>query len=177
MVDLDGDGAREVVFGTAMGGVYVLAAADGSVAAGWPVQLDGAVLGDVVAEDVDADGALEVLCVCMRTRACVYVCVCTCALLALWMPRLCVRVPRILLCVLACSRFRVIVRVCVHTRVRVCACAWKTPACCARQIIASDERGNLAVLGAGGDVRWHRRLSSAVHARVAVGDVNGDGAV
>ena len=44
-------------------------------------------------------------------------------------------------------------------------------------MIAGDERGNLVVLGAGGDVRWHRRLSGGVQARVAVGDVNGDGAV
>ena len=60
VADVDGDGSLEVVVGTSMGFVYVLAGKDGKAREGWPLQM-GPVSAPVGVADVDGDGRLEVI--------------------------------------------------------------------------------------------------------------------
>jgi hypothetical protein len=60
VADLDGDGNMEVAVGTSMGFLYVLDGRDGALRDGFPVQMNE-IQAQVVAADVDADGALELL--------------------------------------------------------------------------------------------------------------------
>lgn len=60
LVDVNGDGKLEVVFGTSVGFLYVLNAVTGGALEGWPVQM-GPILGAVVADDINDDGKLELV--------------------------------------------------------------------------------------------------------------------
>ena len=60
VADLDGDGDMEVIVGTSMGFLYVLAGRTGRLRDGFPVQLNE-IQAQVVAADVDGDGALELI--------------------------------------------------------------------------------------------------------------------
>jgi FG-GAP-like repeat len=60
LVDLDGDGHREVVVPDLSGQLHALRA-DATPLPGWPRDLDGWVLSSPVAADLDGDGGLEVV--------------------------------------------------------------------------------------------------------------------
>jgi hypothetical protein len=60
LVDLDGDGRREVLVPDLYGQLHALRA-DGRWLPGWPRDLDGWVLSSPVAADLDGDGGLEVV--------------------------------------------------------------------------------------------------------------------
>lgn len=60
LVDLDGDGRREVLVPDLYGQLHALRA-DGREIPGWPRDLDGWVLSSPVAADLDGDGGLEVV--------------------------------------------------------------------------------------------------------------------
>jgi hypothetical protein len=63
VVDLDGDGAAEIIVGERdypSGKVYVIGG-DGAVLPGWPVQLNHVPAASAGAADLDADGVLEVV--------------------------------------------------------------------------------------------------------------------
>ncbi|HWM92190.1 MAG TPA: S8 family serine peptidase [Thermoanaerobaculia bacterium] len=60
LLDLDGDGRREVVVPDLSGQLHALRA-DASPLPGWPRDLDGWVLSSPVAADLDGDGGLEVV--------------------------------------------------------------------------------------------------------------------
>ena len=60
IVDLDGDGEVEIIFGTSLGFVYVLAPGVGVLRPGFPVVMHE-VQAQVVVEDINGDGRLELI--------------------------------------------------------------------------------------------------------------------
>ena len=60
VVDLDGDGEDELIVGTSLGLVYVLAPSTGLLRPGWPVVMHE-VQAQVVVEDINGDGRLELV--------------------------------------------------------------------------------------------------------------------
>jgi hypothetical protein len=61
LCDIDGDYKHDIVLGTRVDSIYVLAGDSTACVGGWPFGMDGESAGSIIAGDVDGDGDVELL--------------------------------------------------------------------------------------------------------------------